>query len=123
MARILVVEDEALVARLIPKQLAGLHDVTVVHDAAMALEMLHMEQFDLVLSDINMPGKSGVELHDELTRRGTPARIIFITGGTNPEVTNFLARVPNKWLTKPYSREQLIAAIDAELASVPASSH
>jgi CheY-like chemotaxis protein len=63
-----------------------------------------------LLCDLMMPGMSGMDLHAELARRA-PAlagRLVFMTGGAyTQEAQDFLARVPNRRLEKPFRPEAL----------------
>lgn len=115
MARILVVDDDALVGRAVARMLAG-HAVVVVHSAIDALELHVIQPFDLVISEIVMARKSGIQLYDELEARKDAHRLVFFTGAaTEPDVRDFLERVPNMWLEKPCSREALLAIVAAAL--------
>jgi CheY-like chemotaxis protein len=119
MARILMVEDDALVGRSLSRLLGSRYDVTVVHSVDQALELLHMEEFDLIVSDVVMPHKSGMDLHAALEKRGVANTIVFLTGAMlSQNVKDFLARVPNRYLEKPSTREALIELIEGELAKL-----
>jgi len=61
-----------------------------------------------------MAGMTGMQLYDELRRvdPGMAARVTFMTGGAfTPEAREFLARVPNRCLEKPFTLEQLEAEL------------
>lgn len=117
MARILVVEDDVLVGRSVSRLIGTEHHVTVLHDVEVALELTRMEEFDLVISDIVMPRKNGMDLHAAFVERGISDRIVFLTGAALSEnVRNFLSRIPNRWLEKPCSREALLELVNTELA-------
>jgi CheY-like chemotaxis protein len=80
--RILVVDDEPLVARAVRRLLAG-HEIVVASDGQEALEICARETFDVVLCDVMMPGLSGVEVYRRLSA-ADPAwtdRFVFVTGG------------------------------------------
>lgn len=117
MARILVVEDDVLVGRSVSRLIGTEHHVTVLHDVDVALELSRMEEFDLVISDIIMPRKNGMDLYAAFVERGIADRIVFLTGAALSEkVRDFLSKVPNRWLEKPCSREQLLEVVKSELA-------
>ncbi len=82
-----------------------------------ALERLrHDDAFDVILCDLIMPQVTGMDLHDEL-RRTAPAladRMIFMTGGTfTARARDFLARVGNPALDKPFDLSTLSALLRA----------
>lgn len=84
MARVLVVDDDAAVVRALAAFLfrAG-YDVVPAHSAAVALETLAgPETIDAVVSDILMPGMSGLALYDTILTRAPhlARRVIFLTG-------------------------------------------
>lgn len=104
-ARVLVVDDELLVAESLRRVLADEFEVTVVTDSGAALaRLVSGDWYDVVLCDIMMPGMHGVALHDHV-KRDQPdlaARFIFITGGiVLPHVQTLLEGVSNLVLAKP----------------------
>ncbi|MBI4704129.1 MAG: response regulator [Deltaproteobacteria bacterium] len=109
--RVLVVDDEAAVGRAIGRMLVGEHEVRVVHGGEEAMGLVAAgERYDAILCDLMMPNMTGMELHAEIARRapGQEQRMVFITGGAfAPEAREFLARVPNRRIDKPFEREQL----------------
>ena len=118
-ARILVVDDEPLVARAIERMLARKHRVVAVTSAASALACLEEGAFDVVICDLMMPDMTGMELHAEIAGR-LPAlseRMIFLTGGAFTDgAREFLGHVPNPRLEKPFDAESLQAAVDEVLS-------
>ncbi len=103
---ILVVDDEPDVAELLAEALLlDGHRVDTANSGAAALDRLAERSYDLVFSDMKMPGMSGVELYDEVARRrpGLERRIIFVTGDTlNPLTKRFLDRTGAPSLSKPF---------------------
>lgn len=78
MKPILIVDDEAAIAELIRRTLAGAgYDCVAVTDGAAAADLLEREAFDLVLLDIMMPGVDGYDLLRWLRPGGMP--VVFIT--------------------------------------------
>jgi DNA-binding NtrC family response regulator len=65
--------------------LAG-HEATVCDNATRAVELLKTESFDVILSDVVMPGKSGLELLEELKKNGVKTPIVLISGQANIEM-------------------------------------
>ena len=118
-ARILVVDDEPMVTRALARILA-MHDVTVLNSGPEALARLRSDPaYDVVLCDLMMPDMTGMELHDRLCQEGIASsdRVVFITGGAfTPQAREFLARVPNPRVEKPFEPAALRALVDGLVA-------
>jgi signal transduction histidine kinase len=113
--RVLVVDDDALVAAAVRRALASDHDVTVVSSGRAALGLLQAGQtFDAMVSDLLMPELTGMELHAEVTRLepDLAARTLFMTGGafTGP-ARDFAERMGERVLAKPFDVDALRAAV------------
>jgi nitrogen-specific signal transduction histidine kinase/ActR/RegA family two-component response regulator len=119
-ARILVVDDEPLVGKVLRRTLAD-HDVTTVESGAAALARLSAgERYDLVLCDLLMPEMSGMDLFRELAARHTPLarRVVFLTGGAfTPAAREFLERERVECVEKPFELEALRAVIARRIAA------
>src|SRR5262245_3608826 len=78
--RILIVDDEGslLLTLLANLELEGF-DVVGAHDAGAALQLLHEQSFDLVLTDIRMPGMSGLELYRAIRSLRPDMPVIMMT--------------------------------------------
>jgi signal transduction histidine kinase/CheY-like chemotaxis protein len=113
--RVLVVDDEPALGKAVRRSLMAEHDVSVATSAREALALLAAgERFDVIISDLIMPGMTGMDLHDELLRADpeTAARMVFLTGGAGmPEARAFLARVPNPRVDKPFETKNLAAIV------------
>jgi two-component system NtrC family sensor kinase len=116
--RVLVVDDDASVGMAIRLVLKPLQ-VTFAQSAAGALARIDAGgQFDAIVCDLQMPGMTGMQFHDEVRKisGALVSRIIFVTGGASPEAAAFLARNTNPCLEKPFSREALRRAVQAASA-------
>jgi PAS domain S-box-containing protein len=109
--RVLVIDDEPSLGRLIASALDRCH-VIAETSARAALERLRAgETFDRILCDVMMPDVSGMDFFDQLSpdMRG---RVVFISGGAFTErARRFLDTVPNRRLDKPFTVDQLLAAV------------
>ncbi|MGZ8783381.1 MAG: response regulator [Gaiellaceae bacterium] len=118
--RVLVVDDEQAVRDLTVEILrrSG-HEPQGVASAKRALELLDLEPFDLVVSDVVMPEMTGVELLYELRARKHQVPVVLMTGGSqNPErTTNAVHAGATGLLYKPFSQDELRAAVAKALAS------
>ena len=109
---VLVVEDNAEVGKFAADALAELgYDTTMVGNAIHALEELVTDasRFDVVFSDVVMPGMSGIELAQEIRRRGYDVPIVLTSGYSH--VLSEQGTHGFELLQKPYSVEQLSRAL------------
>jgi len=102
--RILVVDDEAGIRELLAKTLAvAEYDVDLAAGGQEALERLHREQYDLVITDLRMPGVDGLTLIREARRFMPQLPIIIITGySTEASAIEAINLGVNGYLTKPF---------------------
>jgi heavy metal response regulator len=111
--RILVVEDEKKVARFIQQGLEEEHyAVDVAHDGELGLQMAESESYDLLILDIMLPKRSGLELIREFrARRGTaPALMLTAKAATEDKVAG-LDSGADDYLTKPFAFAELLARV------------
>lgn len=110
MAKVLIVDDEDLIRRMIGRLLRRQgHDCSLAANAAEAKQMLLKGDFELVLSDVNMPGESGLELvrHVFETYRNTAT--MMVTGVDDPEIANLaLTRGAYGYIIKPFEANEVI---------------
>ncbi|MET3914507.1 two-component system response regulator GlrR [Variovorax sp. OAS795] len=123
-ARLLVVDDDPDMLRLLSMRLmsAG-YQVTAVTSAETALTQLEIEHPQLVLSDVRLPGRDGLQLFDEIRKRHPSLPVILLTAhGTIPDAVEATARGVFTYLTKPYDGRELLDKIAQALAlGAPAS--
>jgi two-component system NtrC family sensor kinase len=121
--RVLVVDDEEPVANLLARLLRELgHQPIVVGGGAEALERLAQEPFDLILSDVKMPGMSGFELHQTIkhTNPELAARLVFVTGDMLSAATQArIAQSGNPYIAKPFAIERLETLVRTLLSQRP----
>jgi C4-dicarboxylate-specific signal transduction histidine kinase len=114
--RVLVVEDEVLLASALAQQLSEHHDVRVTNTGARALELLATDTFDVVLSDVRMPELAGDALYVQACARYPRYRnaFIFMTGiGFGTDLGRLQELYQRPILEKPFPLERLLAAIAA----------
>jgi two-component system cell cycle sensor histidine kinase/response regulator CckA len=116
-SRILLIDDEPAVGRALGMLLAPETEVVAVHRAEDALARLASgERYDAIVCDLMMPEISGIELYDRLERVAPECRhqVIFMTGGAfTPQAREFLAKLEQPHLEKPFSESQLRRAIES----------
>jgi CheY-like chemotaxis protein len=117
--RILVVDDEAPLVEVVRRILRAEHEVATSQSARDALERIEAgERYDVILCDLMMPHMTGMELYTELSRVAPEqaARMVFLTGGAfTAGAREFLDRVPNQRLEKPFEPQQLRATVNDRL--------
>jgi CheY-like chemotaxis protein len=126
MSKILVVDDEIDMRKAVVEMLRGKgHDVIYAEDGVKALESIKKNLPDVVVCDIEMPYLKG---YDVLTvMRVNPKLskipIIFLTGKTDIEyLVRSMQLNVNDFLTKPFTEEELLGAVDVQLKKIGKSS-
>jgi PAS domain S-box-containing protein len=113
--RILVVDDDTLVAKALSRLLAEHHEVVALTSADEALVRLRGgERFDLIFCDLMMPVTTGVEFYERLSvlSLDQAERTIFITGGAFTDASRkFLETTANERLEKPFDQHKLRAIV------------
>jgi CheY-like chemotaxis protein len=109
--RVLVIDDEPLIGRVIKNALKREHDVSVFQSASAALSLLDEgETFDLVLCDVTMPELDGPGFYARVAKRWPQllSRMVFMTGGAfTPTAAAFMRRGLTPVLAKPFQIEVL----------------
>jgi two-component system copper resistance phosphate regulon response regulator CusR len=115
--RVLVVEDEKKVADALREGLEGeRYDVTVEYSGEAAFRRLEREDFDLVLLDLMLPGKTGLEILQSVRARGSKARVLVLTArDTLEDRVIGLDAGADDYLVKPFAFVELVARIRALL--------
>ncbi len=113
--RILIVEDDKKVASFLER---GLREdgyvVDVAHDGTDGTLKAHLKEYDLLILDVMLPGKTGVEIVRELRREGASVPILLLTARDAAEdVVRGLDAGADDYLTKPFSFEVLLARVRA----------
>jgi PAS domain S-box-containing protein len=119
-ARLLLVDDDEAVRGVIARILgrAG-HEVTVASDAQEALAAVDEigSRLELLITDVVMPGMSGVELSAELRRRYPELRVLLFSGYPGRDSVSVGAELGVEYLAKPVAPRELLERIDHLLAS------
>ena len=127
MKRVLVIEDDGSVRSLIRKILEGEgYEVLEAPDGDQGVRTFRDERPDLVLTDIFMPEKEGLETISELGLLDPAVRVIAISGGGNMGILNPLPMAAKlgavRTLAKPFGRRELLEAVVAALEDPGTSS-
>ena len=118
MARILVAEDDDAMRVFLKNALnwAG-HEVNALANGATAASCAEIEEYDLLVTDVKMPGLDGVDLARRILARSPKLGVIFVTGFATrayqaTDIISHGARV----LSKPFKLSELVAQVDAMVA-------
>jgi putative two-component system response regulator len=113
MSRILVIDDEAVIRMLMLEILeAAGHEVVGAETAERALALLEETEFELVVSDVVMPGLSGLELLGAVRARRASLPVVLVTGaGTYDTLSQALTRGAAGLVTKPFAHVELQNAV------------
>ncbi len=117
MYKVLIVEDEANIRELISYNLKNNHYVvSEAEDGIEGLEAAFREKPDLVLLDLMMPGKNGLDVCRELRGRGSKVPIIMLTA-KNEDIDKVMGLEfgADDYMTKPFSIYELLARVKAVL--------
>jgi PAS domain S-box-containing protein len=117
--RVLVIDDEPMVAMAVRRSLASDHDVVTLNVTEDALALLRSGQrFDVILCDVMMPNMTGVDFYRELERVAPEEvkKVVFLTGGAFAiQTREFLDRIPNMRVEKPFTPEGLRVLVNDRL--------
>ena len=120
--RILVVEDEPIAATLLAKGLREhAYAVDVANDGRAAWEQATVNDYDLLIVDVLLPGLNGLELCGRLRAAGVTAPILILTARGEPDQrVQGLDAGADDYLPKPYHFPELVARVRALLRRGPA---
>jgi len=114
--RLLVVDDEAILVELLRDFLKSVgHQVDTAPDGRKALDLALANAYDVILTDLKMPGLDGQGLYTQLckARPGMANRFIFSTGDlANPKVQTFFQATGCLYLSKPFKLESVLKVLD-----------
>jgi two-component system OmpR family response regulator len=113
--RILVVEDDPKTARFLKQGLEEEgHAVDLAADGDEGSYLGHLNPYDLILLDVQLPKRNGLQLSAELRREGVAAPILMLTGrDSTPDVVRGLNAGADDYLTKPFDFDELVARVNA----------
>ena len=119
MARVLLAEDEKAVREFVRRALVSRgHEVTTAADGGEALAALGEGEYDLLLTDIVMPVMDGIALALKVAKDYPKLRVLMMTGyAAEKQRAHNLELLVHDVLAKPFTLEQICAAVDAALAA------
>jgi len=116
-ARVLLADDDAGLRRVIQYKLQqGGHEVMAVADGQSALSLVRSQEFDVLITDLKMPGLSGIELLEKVRVLRPAVEVILITAFAEvPAAVRAMKLGAFDYLTKPFDDDQLMVTIDKAL--------
>lgn len=113
----MIVDDDRFILELVKTVLQKEGHETQLHlNAYSALQSLELDDsFDLIITDVVMPGKDGAELAQQIKTRDPSKRILAITGGIENAVEdymNFADMFTDETLSKPFNPADLMSAVN-----------
>ncbi len=124
-ASILIAEDDQAVRDFVSRALTYYgHQVTVVPDGGAALAALSERRFDLMLTDIVMPGIDGIALALKATKADPQMSVLMMTGFANEgQRAHNLEALIDQVIAKPFSLKDICAAVDQALSARRTKAH
>jgi len=117
MARILLIDDDDQFRTLLRKMLekAGYNDIEEANDGSVGVKLFRQHPFDLVITDIIMPDKGGIETIIELTGDYPQLKIIAMSGGGRVGPQDYLETAKrlgaSRTLAKPFNYSELVETV------------
>lgn len=128
--RVLIVDDEPRVAlalsRALEHPLGGEYKVEISPVAETALVKLKNKQYDLIITDLRMPGMGGMDFIRQVRQVCPQARMMLITAYGTPEIQDVAHSLGASYMSKPFGLQEFITAVtgllkEAEQKNIAAS--
>jgi len=113
--KILIVDDEPDMLKLLSMILREKtpYEITTTNNPTEAVELVKKERFDIVISDLKMPGLDGIEIIDAVKKVDEDTPIIIVTAyGTVESATEAMQKGGFDFITKPFRKEHILFTID-----------
>jgi two-component system, OmpR family, KDP operon response regulator KdpE len=118
--RILIVDDEAQITRVLRTALsAQAYDVRIANDPEEALHVFEDWTPDLVVTDLMMPGMSGIEVCRSIRQKSSTPIIVLSVRDQERSKVEALDAGADDYVTKPFSIQELLARVRAHLRRAP----
>ncbi|MDO5049521.1 MAG: MtrAB system response regulator MtrA [Actinomycetaceae bacterium] len=115
-ARLLVVDDDVALAEMIGLVLSSEgYEVSYVHDGSAALDTFHQVDPDLVLLDVMLPGKDGIQICKEIRQHSDVPVVMLTARSDTADVVAGLEAGADDYVPKPFKPKELVARVKARL--------
>ena len=122
--KVLVADDSGTMRKIIIRSLnaVGIQDVVEAADGDQACDLFQAGQFDLVLTDWNMPGKTGLEVVQTIRAAGSDVPIVLITTeGEKSRVVQAIQAGVSDYLVKPFDADTLREKLEKHIGQAVGS--
>lgn len=115
--KLLIVEDEKEISTFVKKSMESLFcHIDVAHDGVYGVELAAKNDYDVLILDQNLPGKSGADICQSLRHMGKNMPVIMLTADSDiAKKVHALTIGANDYVTKPFAIEELIARVNVLL--------
>lgn len=120
MPTLLIVDDDATIRGMLYELLSEKYECNTASMAEEAFQYLEVEQYDAIITDIAMPGLTGVELLKRVQLRDEDTPVILISGrGTEQDSGALLALGAFAYVTKPFSLDEIERVVERAVRGSP----
>src|SRR6266566_1231462 len=118
MPTILIVDDDAVIRGMLYELFSEKYECHTASTAEEAFQYLEVETYDAILTDIAMPGITGVELLKRVQLRDSDTPVILISGkGSEQDSTSLLALGAFAYVTKPFTLDEIEQVVERAVAA------
>ena len=116
MATMLLIDDDSSVRRMLVQLFGETHECHTADRAEQALEFLELEKYDVVVTDISMPGLGGVEILKRIKQRHSHTPVIVISGKMGEHQQSLIEMGAFAYLSKPFQLYEVEDAVNQAIA-------
>jgi len=116
-ATLLLVDDDSSILKILYELFADVYESHTADRAEQALEYLEVETYDVVITDLSMPGLSGDEILRRVRERNPATPVIIISGRLGEETDDWIAAGAFAFFSKPFQLEEIEDAVIRALAA------
>src|SRR6266513_6531738 len=116
MATLLLIDDDSAVRQMLESLFSSTHECHTADRAEQALEYLQFQKYDVVITDVSMPGLGGVEILQQIREQHDPTPVIVISGRPDQYRDTVLEIGAFAFLAKPFSLSAIEAAVANAIA-------
>lgn len=114
MPTILIVDDDALVRGILLEFLSDNYECNTASTAEEAFQYLEIQNYDAVITDISMPGMSGVDLLKRVQLKDLQTPVIFVSGKSSEQESEMLLQLGAfAYVTKPFQLDQIEMLVES----------